>query len=496
MALTIIRTDLMSTETAIRAAVDKVRKEGIAVRVATVGHPSHTFLVVPEDHRVKLGGFRSVQPRQLAPQLDGVETYRVPLPRRGTVAGSGRQQLIIGTEHQSPIDWKEQGIDWKKAGNTETWSAHRINQLESAVGGGGAAWRSLAKKYAQECATNYDPRTSVLLKHSETMFAVLARIVRDPKRRLGRQRRIVPVVNATEIDTESFAWLVRQSGRTSEEKAHRGVLCSVRTTDYDTLENRVIRDYAQRSISEVQRTEHPHQDLKEWARKCSIVNQDLARLGVGEIKGSIQPNQVLRMNLDYRRVWEARKELLKQAELSELLWCWQGETWNELALCLFKASMAKYSDHSCSKNPNSGWRAIIHSPIRMRRGQREGRWIETDQQSAGIWVNLQRQRVLRLLGGGMKSLGSPTVPACRALMYEMSRDDKHIAEMDVYASPPVDVVNDPSKHQELPPDHQAWHGRIMMVSSGFKMTENVHANKSLCNAMKAIRIGLEKLEQQ
>lgn len=487
----------MSTEAAIRDAVDKVQKDGIATRVATVGHPSRTFLVVPKDHRVKLGGFRAVQPRRLAPQSEGVEAYRVPLPRKGTVSGSGRQQLIIGAEYQSQIDWKELGIDWEKAGNTETWSAHRINQLESAVGGGGAAWRRLATKYAQECETNYEPRTSVLLKQSKTIFAVLARIVRDPKRRLGRQRRIVPVVNATEIDTESFAWLVRQSGRTSEEKAHRGVLCSVRTTDYDTLENRVIRDYAQRSVSEVQRTEHPHQELKEWARKCSIVDQDLARLGVGKTKGSIQPNQVLRMNLDYRRVWEARKELLKQVEQSELLWCWQGETWNELALCLFKASMAKYSDHSCSKNPKSGWHAIIHSPIRMRRGQREGRWIETDQQTAGIWVNLQRQRVLRLLGGGMRSTGSPTVPACRALMYEMSRDDKHIAEMDVYAIPPIDVLNDDQPGQkETPTDGQDGHGRIMVVSGGNKMTENVLANKSLCSAMNAIRIGLEKMEQR
>ena len=486
----------MSAEAAIRVAVDKVQKDGTATRVVTAGHPSRTFLIVPKNLRVKLGGFRAVQPKRLAPRMEGVEAYRVPLPRKGTVAGFGRQQLIIGAEYQSPIDWKEQGIDWEKAGNTETWSAHRISQLESAAGVGGAVWQSLAKKYAQESESNYDPRTSVLLKHSETMFAVLARIVRDPKRRLGRQRRIIPVVNATEIDTESFAWLVRQSGRTSEEKAHRGVLCSVRTMDYDTLENRVIRDFSQRSVSEVRRTEHPHQDLKEWARKCSVVDQNLARLGVGEIKGSIQPNQVLRMNLDYRRVWEARKELLNQVEQSELLWCWQGETWNEFALCLFKASMAKYSDDSCFKNPGSGWRAIIHSPIRMRRGQREGRWIETDQQTAGIWVNLQQQRVLRLVGGGMRSTDGPTVPACRALMYEMSRDDKHIAEMDVYAIPPIDALYDEPKHEEPPTERQAGHGRIMVISGGLKMAENVLANRSLCNAMNVIRIGLEKMEQR
>ena len=56
------------------------------------------------------------------------------------------------------------------------------------------------------------------------------------------------------------------------------MLCSVRTMDYDTLENRVIRDFSQRSVSEVRRTEHPHQDLKEWARKCSVVDQNLGVL--------------------------------------------------------------------------------------------------------------------------------------------------------------------------------------------------------------------------
>lgn len=438
--------------------------------------PSRTYIVVPRGSAVKLGGYRAIQPKRLAPR-NGAEVYRIPLPRKGTVTGNAVQQVTIGRAEASVIDWTARGLDAEKVGDTETWSAQRINTLETVEGVGGQVWFALAEEYARRSIDKYDPKTSILRDHAERMPGVLARIGRDPKNRLGRQQRVIPIVQANEIDAESFAWLMRQSGRTPEEKAHRGVLCSVRSTEYDTLENRVVRDYAQRTVREVQRTEHAGSLLKKWERECHWLDRRLLELQVGTLQGHVQANQVLRMNPDYRRVWEARKELLDQMEQTELLWCWQGETWNELALCLFKAAMARYQE---SSDPEVGWHAVIRSPIRMRRGQHEGRWIETDQQTSGIWVNMQRRRVLRLLGGGLESSGSPPVAACRALLYEMNRDDQEIAEMDVYAIPPVDCG-------------QASHGQIKVTSVSEQKTVEVRADEALCEAMKVIDAGLAQL---
>ena len=476
MARTVLSATVEATDKAIREAVAVTRSEGKPTWVETAGQPSRIYIVVPQGSAVKLGGYRAIQPKRLAPR-DGSEVYRIPLPRKGTVAGGAVQQVTIGGAEGSMIDWTARGLEAEKAGDTETWSAQRINMLETAEGVGGQVWHALAKEYARKSIDKYDPKTSILLDHAERMPGVLARIGRDPKNRLGRQQRVVPIVQASEIDKESFAWLMRQSGRTPEEKAHRGVLCSIRSTEYDTLENRVVRDYAQRTIQEVRRAEHAGRRLEEWKSKCHWLDRVLRELQVGTLQGPAQANQVLRMNPDYRRVWEARKELLDRMEQTELLWCWQGETWNELALCLFKAAMAKYQE---SSDPEAGWHAVIRSPIRMRRGQREGRWIETDQQTSGIWVNMQRRCILRLLGGGLESSGSPSVAACRALLYEMDHDDQQIAEMDVFAIPPVDCG-------------QAGHGQIKVVSGSVPKTVEVRADEALCEAMKVIDRGLAQL---
>ena len=389
------------------------------------------------------------------------------------------QQVTIGSE-SIELDWKARGVVGN-AGDAETRSAQRINELETVEGVGGQVWPALAARYAKRSEIKYDPKTHVLREHAERMPGVVARILRDPKQRLGRKDRVVPVERATEIGTESFAWLMRQSGRTPEEKAQRGVMCSVRTTEYDTLENRVVRDYAARTIQEVQRIRHPEQALTRWARDCHWIDRGLCDLGVGKPQGHVQANQVLRMNPDYRRVWEARKELLDQVEKTELLWCWQGETWNEFALCLFKAAMAEYEASS-----KLGWQAVIRSPIRMRRGQHEGRWIETDQQAAGVWVHLTRGLVLRLLGGGLESQGSPPIAACRVILYEISREHQPIGEMSVYAIPPIDRCHGRQRGEEY------GVGCLMLVAET-TTTEVVQPEEPLDEAMTAIRTALEAM---
>lgn len=490
---TICSAGVEATERAIQDAASLTRSQGGATWVETAGQPSRTYVAVPQGAEIKLGGYRSIQPKRLALQR-GVEVYRIPLPRKGTVSGGRHQVVTINGSSERKIDWKAQGIDVEKAGDAETWSAQRINELETVEGVGGEVWSALAATYERESEGEYDPKTSVLLDHAESMPKVLGRIIRGPKRQLGREHRVVPVGQATEIGSESFAWLMRRPGRTAEEKAHRGVRCSVRTTDYDTLENRVVRDYAQRTIHEVQRTPHAKPLLKQWERECHWVDRGLRELGVGMPRGHAQANQVLRMNPDYRRVWEARKALLDRLEQTELLWCWQGETWNEFALCLFKAAVARHLE---ADDPQAGWHAAIRSPIRMRRGQHQGRWIETDQQTAGIWVHMSRKRVLRLLGGGMQSEGSPWTAACRALLFEMDGKNGKIGEINVYAIPPADcAVRDGSREAaEFRGDPSV--GSVVAVSqSKSKETRNsefVHAGAGLGQAMKTIGKEIESL---
>lgn len=482
---------VQSTEMELREAVRRTMRKGGATWVETAGQPSRIYVVVPQGARVKLSGYRATQPKKLAPK-DQTDVYRIPLPRKGTVDGDGKQRVSIAGTSEVTIDWKARGVEINNAGHTETWSAQRIDELEKVEGVGGEVWPALAARYAQESNEQYDPMTSVLQDHARTMPGVLGRIVRNPKSRIGREQRVVPVGQATEIGTESFAWLMRQSGRSAEEKAHRGVMCSVRTTEYDTLENRIVRDYAQRTVLEVKRTPNADALLKKWARECHWADRGLREMGVGCPRGHVHANQVLRMNPDYRRAWEARKALLDRTEQTELLWCWQGETWNELALCLVNAAMARYFEDN---DPQDGWHAAIRSPVQMRRGQREGRWIETDQTTAGIWVHMAKARVLRLVGGGMQSECSPRVAACRALLRGMDEDDRPIGEMNVYAVPPTDFAS----RLGTKDGERSDLGCILVVSKarGWPSLKpdfvTVRARDSLDRAMKAVQKGIEGL---
>lgn len=423
-------------------ALDEEAKRGGVALVEIPRQPSRTYLVVErtrreEARRVRLGGLRAEQPRRQAPGGRS-DVYRLPNPRRRANGGAGRQTVFVDGTAVGAVDWNERGIrtepeqggeDWN-----ETWSAGRIEALRGRRGTGKQVWRELGEGYARPAGERFEPMTEVLRVHARTLPPVLARLARSLKTALRRTRRLRPAAQAHEVDAESYAWLMRQSGRTAQEKAHRGIVCPVRVTTWDTPENRVVRDFVERTVREIDRSGAQEPVLDDWRRRSRWMGRRLGELGVGPVQGVAKTNQVLRLNLDYQRVWSARKELLDQAERKEQLWCWQGETWSELALCLVLAAMAWDAEE---ERPEDGWSAALRAPVRLRRGQEQGRWIEADVGTAAVWVDVEAGRVLRLVGGGMPREKNVRGAACRLLMDDL-QTGKQIGHADVFAAPPSD----------------------------------------------------------
>lgn len=172
------------------------------------------------------------------------------------------------------------------------------------------------------------PITVIANRHGGDITEVLGHL----RRVLRRETQKVPLGRVQQIDAHCLRWLVRQPGRTAIEKGggRQEILGVVRTVSFDTLENRVLKDFLRRCVSlatlylrQYARRYPDHEHVKSVSRFRNVCRGGLSRdelASVSDLRDFPQPNFVLLQDRLYSKVWTSYCEILQQEDVAERLW--------------------------------------------------------------------------------------------------------------------------------------------------------------------------------
>ena len=174
-------------------------------------------------------------------------------------------------------------------------------------------------------------------------------------------------------------WLVRQPGRTIEERAgpSQRLLAPVRLQSVDTPENRVLHALAHQSRgvarSYCDRNRHAHRSasvtaVKHYERVCRRIERTLNEKDVGLAAPGLPPNHALQHDVRYRRIWRAWQEILRRRRIHDEMWRWQASSWEEL--CVVVLVLA------CANLPRA--KLVAGSPIHFHSEHVKGKWLLHD----------------------------------------------------------------------------------------------------------------------
>jgi hypothetical protein len=209
------------------------------------------------------------------------------------------------------------------------------------------------------------PRKALIVYIAELMRGRLTHIVAAARRILYRERLMLPAGRVAETDTACLRWMVRQPGKTMAQKAaanRQQLLGVARRESFDTLENRVLKDFLFRCVMEGRRYLKTEVEVnKAWllapnavtVRQYQHLCYDLSRTSLFENVAAPppapRPNYVLQNDARYREVWRLYVRLLKREDEEDCLWDWQTRTWADVCRFLVCAALFDLSLKTSSR---------------------------------------------------------------------------------------------------------------------------------------------------
>ena len=279
-------------------------------------------------------GRSGVSPDELELQLsDGAtrERWRIDLEgarTRFVPSADGEEQY--SPESNAVVDWWEAFDDLRKLREAPDDSIpwHRVED-----------WLSEQKGSSE-------PRRALIVEIAERLGTSLAQRTQHLRRILLRRRDVVPVHRIAQLDEECLRWYIRQPGVTLAEKAgHRQeILAVVRQETFDTLENRVLKDFLRRCVRAAARyvrqfkQDYPNSErvlrVARLARSCGDALQQPELESVSRPRPGVQPNYVLQNDARYREIWHWYQRLLRNQDSEEHVWNWQSRLWADVCRLL------------------------------------------------------------------------------------------------------------------------------------------------------------------
>ncbi|MGN0844251.1 MAG: DUF2357 domain-containing protein [Kiritimatiellia bacterium] len=190
-------------------------------------------------------------------------------------------------------------------------------------------------------------------------------ISKGMRRILSRERVMTPVGKVQQLDTYCMRWLMRQPGRDFAEKGgvRQRIMAVVRNEQYDTLENRVFKDFLIRAanLAESYLDENlerfPHhrvcRAVKDFRTVCQVVLEMPEMNRISGLSAMPQPNYVLQQDNRYSKIWDAYRKIVQLANLAEKLWGCREDLKRELE------GLAK----ECEWQVENGEKALFRSRI-------------------------------------------------------------------------------------------------------------------------------------
>ncbi|GBE53866.1 hypothetical protein BMS3Bbin15_00012 [archaeon BMS3Bbin15] len=227
-----------------------------------------------------------------------------------------------------------------------------------------------------------EPRMSLIVKIAQQMRRELADIAQQPRRILLRTRKMHRMDRIQELDSACLRWLVRQPGRSNVQKAgtKQELLAVVREDTFDTLENRVLKDFLVRCQYAAMEYLDEQKDFSNSARYklvdsfkeiCRRVLRDSPIADVQRISTMPKPNYVLQNDLRYKKIWNLYQKLLRQEQERDEAWTWQSRLWSDIARMLVSVAFTHKSDIL-------DIRLLGDSDARFRSEQNCGSWLYSD----------------------------------------------------------------------------------------------------------------------
>lgn len=192
----------------------------------------------------------------------------------------------------------------------------------------------------------------LIVKISRDLTKPLPAIAGALRKILSRQDRMVKLDKVMEINLNSMRWLVRQPGRTIEQKAASNdyhVLAVTRKENYDLLENRVLKDFLIRCVAACSdylddSKASVADEVKHYQRLC---RDFLRRSELSEVRRQRAlpvPNYVLQFDARYTKIWHYYVMLLRHEKIAEELFFWQYFTFLDLCALFCGAALHDLQD--------------------------------------------------------------------------------------------------------------------------------------------------------
>ncbi len=262
-------------------------------------------------------------------------------------------------------------------------------------------WEKIVSLLLEEKKRKDEPRMALIVKISEKMQEILEKISRNPRRRLMRDNQLQNIQKIQEIDSNSLRWIARQPGRTIPEKGgtKQKIMAVVRVSSFDTLENRIFKDFLKRSIEasfkyirEYNHFENSKSTRFRNVKKFNILSQKIINApflnDVQKIESIIQPNYVLQSGEHYKDLWKWYQRLVKQDYEIDNAWAWQSRLWSNIATLLVSIVLSGGSageDNEQKKNNHIEIKPISNSEARFRSEQIFGSWLVSESIPGPCW---------------------------------------------------------------------------------------------------------------
>ncbi len=243
-----------------------------------------------------------------------------------------------------------------------SWSTFFDECLEDG-GKPASLWADIGRTLLRTGEDAKEPQMSLIVRIAREMRPTVSELSESVRSVLARERQMVPAGRTEEFDSASIGWLGRQPGQNLAEKAayNRQKLKSVtRRQSFDTLENRVFKDFLLRCQKEAraycrgctleERRSARAQDVDRFGKLCAMVLEKPLFEQIPPLRwGAVQPNYVLQSEPRYRKVWRDYCLLLRRQRAADSLWSWQARVWSDVVAVTLSVALEQW------KKNEGGW---------------------------------------------------------------------------------------------------------------------------------------------
>jgi hypothetical protein len=269
-------------------------------------------------------------------------------------------------------------------------------------------WSEIEEFMLKIAADAAEPRMALIVDIAERMYARLPLVVNAARKILLRERRMVPAGRVAETDTACLRWIARQPGETVPQKAavnRQRLLGIARRESFDTLENRILKDFLHRCTQEGHRYMNAEvgdderlqqstraRKVRQYRRLCNGLQQTPHMDSVAAPPPAPRPNYVLQNDYRYKQIWHHYIRLLRREDEEDRIWDWQARTWADVGRLLVNTAIYKLSRRT-GHGSHRGLclEELLASAIQPRREQRLGGRIVAGSEPGPFMVNRRGQ---------------------------------------------------------------------------------------------------------